>query len=196
MPVSPRPANSSSLSRRRFLGTAAGTAAAAGALPLLAPGMADALAEPAGRGSLDEIEHVVILMQENRSFDHYYGTMSGVRGYADRAALRLPTGLDVFHQPAAARTDGGYLLPFHVDTRKVDGQDLGDLDHSWVGTHYAYNGGEYNQWIAAKSQMTMGYFTETDIPFHRALADADEQDRARSRARRMRGQRVGDDHEG
>jgi len=172
MPVSPRPATSSSLSRRRFLGTAAGTAAAAGALPLLAPGMADALAEPVGRGSLDEIEHVVILMQENRSFDHYYGTMSGVRGYGDRAALRLPSGLDVFHQPDAARTDGGYLLPFHVDTRKVDGQDLGDLDHSWAGTHYAYHGGEYDQWIAAKSAMTMGHFTETDIPFHRALADA------------------------
>jgi phospholipase C len=172
MPESRRPATSPSLSRRRFLGTAAGTAAAAGALPLIAPGMADALAEPAGRGSLDEIEHVVILMQENRSFDHYYGTMSGVRGYGDRAALRLPGGLDVFHQPAAARTDGGYLLPFHVDTRKVDGQDLGDLDHSWTGTHLAYDGGRYDQWIAAKSQMTMGYFTETDIPFHRALADS------------------------
>jgi phospholipase C len=172
MPESRRPLSNGSFSRRRFLGTAAGTAAAAGALPLLAPGMADALAEPAGRGSLDEVEHVVILMQENRSFDHYYGTMSGVRGYGDRAALRLPGGLDVFHQPAAARTDGGYLLPFHVDTTKVDGQDLGDLDHSWVGTHTAYDGGEYNQWIAAKSQMTMGYFTRTDIPFHRALADA------------------------
>ncbi|HZU58927.1 MAG TPA: phospholipase C, phosphocholine-specific [Actinocrinis sp.] len=169
-PASPQPAPP--LSRRRFLGTAAGTAAAAGALPLLAPAMAEALAEPAGRGSLDEIEHVVILMQENRSFDHYYGTMSGVRGFGDRAALQLPTGRDVFHQPAATRTDGGYLLPFHVDTRKVDGQDLGDLDHSWTGTHAAYDSGRYDQWIAAKSQMTMGYFTETDIPFHRALADA------------------------
>jgi len=59
-----------------------------------------------------------------------------------------------------------------VDTRKVDGQDLGDLDHSWAGTHKAYDGGAYDQWIAAKSQMTMGYFTGTDIPFHRALADA------------------------
>jgi len=85
--------------------------------------MADALAEPAGRGSLDEIEHVVILMQENRSFDHYYGTMSG------RARLRRPRAraaaaerpIDVFHQPAASRTDGGCLLPFHVDTAKVDG---------------------------------------------------------------------------
>jgi phospholipase C len=106
------------------------------------------------------------------AFDHYYGTMRGVRGYGDRAALRLGTGLDVFHQPAPARTDGGYLLPFHVDTRKVDGQDLGDLDHSWAGTHTAYDGGAYDQWVAAKTQMTMGYFTETDIPFHRALADA------------------------
>jgi len=46
------------------------------------------------RGSLDDVEHVVILMQENRSFDHYYGTMRGVRGYADTAALA-----GVFRQP-------------------------------------------------------------------------------------------------
>jgi phospholipase C len=115
------------------------------------------------RGSLDDVEHVVILMQENRSFDHYYGTMRGVRGYGDTAAL---TG--VFRQPDPK---GGVLLPFHVDTMKVDGQQLADLDHSWPGTHTAWANGEYNDWIAAKSELTMAYFDQSDIRFHRALAD-------------------------
>ena len=130
------------------------------------------MAQPRRRGSLDDVEHVVILMQENRSFDHYYGTMRGVRGYGDRAALRLRGGNSVFHQPDANRTDGGYLLPFHVDTSKVDGQDLIDLDHSWGPTHAAWDGGEWDAWVPNKTEMTMGFFTESDIPFQRALADA------------------------
>ena len=58
------------LTRRSFLGGVA----AAGALGALPPGMAEALAEPRASGSLSDVEHVVVLMQENRSFDHYYGT--------------------------------------------------------------------------------------------------------------------------
>jgi phospholipase C len=134
--------------------------------------MAEALAEPRRAGRLDDVEHVVILMQENRSFDHYYGTMRGVRGFNDQAAARLPGGGSVFAQPDPTRTDGGTLLPFHVDTAKVDGQDLSDLDHSWDGTHLAWDGGAYDRWIAAKTELTMGYFTKADLPFHRALAEA------------------------
>ncbi|MCW2546615.1 MAG: phospholipase, partial [Mycobacterium sp.] len=109
---------------------------------------------------------------ENRSFDHYYGTMRGVRGFSDHAAVRMTSGRSVFAQLDPTRTDGGYLLPFHVDTTKVDGQDLGDLDHSWDGTHLAWDGGEYDRWVAAKTELTMSYFTHQDVPFHRALADA------------------------
>jgi phospholipase C len=164
---------SSGFNRRRFLGGVAGAAATGGALAAGLPaGMAEALGEPRRSGSLDDVEHVVILMQENRSFDHYFGTMRGVRGFGDRAALTLGTGNDVFHQPDAKRTDGGYLLPFHVDTSTVDGQDLGDLDHSWGPTHAMWDGGRYDAWVANKSEMTMGYFTAADIPFQRALADA------------------------
>jgi len=54
---------------------------------------------------------------------------------------------------------------------KVDGQQLADLDHSWPGTHTAWANGEYNDWIAAKSELTMAYFDQSDIRFHRALAD-------------------------
>jgi phospholipase C len=156
--------------RRTFMtGAAAGLAAAAMGVP---GEVAEALTPPRRGGRLDDVQHVVILMQENRSFDHYYGSMRGVRGLSDRAALRLATGRDVFHQPAALRTDGGYLLPFHVDTAKVAGQDLGYLDHSWDGTHLAWAGGSHDCWVETKTELTMSYFTRADLPFHRALAGA------------------------
>ncbi len=159
-------------SRRAFLGGIGAGAAAAGLSTLLPEGAAEAVAAAKATGTLDDVEHVVILMQENRSFDHYFGTMRGVRGYSDPARVRISTGRDVLYQPDPTRPDGGYLLPFHVDTRMVDGQDLGDLAHDWDTTHLAWNGGRYDQWTLAKTEMTMGYFTQTDIPFHRALAAA------------------------
>lgn len=106
---------------------------------------AQALSQPRRAGRLDDVEHVVILMQENRSFDHYYGSMRGVRGFGDPAALLLNGTKSVSQQPDPTRPDGGHLLAFHVDTTKVDGQDLGDLDHSWEGTHLAWDGGAYDR---------------------------------------------------
>lgn len=157
------------MNRRRFLGGAA-MAAAAGVLGGFPAGAPDVMAAPRRQGSLDDVKHVVVLMQENRSFDHYYGTMRGVRGFSDRTARQLPSGRSVFYQPDAQRH--GYLLPFRVDTDKVDSQDLGDLAHDWNSTHMAWSGGQYDQWVAAKSEMTMAYFDRGDIPFHRALAEA------------------------
>jgi phospholipase C len=159
-------------SRRAFLGGVGASAAAAGLYVLLPDDAQHASAAAKGTGTLDDVEHVVILMQENRSFDHYYGTMRGVRGFSDPATLTLPTGMSVLHQPDPQRADGGYLLPFHVDTTKVDGQDLGDLAHDWDTTHLAWDGGRYDQWVTAKTDMTMSYFSQGDIPFHRALASA------------------------
>jgi phospholipase C len=156
--------------RRTFIGGAAAGLAGTAAGLSGCDGPVEAPARAPGR--LDDVEHVVILMQENRSFDHYFGTMRGVRGLTDRAALRLPNGRDVFYQPDPLRPDGGYLLPFHVDTGRVDGQDLGDLDHSWDGTHLAWNGGRNDGWVATKTELTMSYFTRADVPFHRALAEA------------------------
>jgi phospholipase C len=153
------------LSRRAFLG--ASVAAAAATMPGLA---ACSSPRPKLHGELHDVEHVVILMQENRSFDHYFGTMRGVRGYSDRTALLLPSGNSVFHQPDPKRPDGGYILPFHVDTARVDGQGMTELDHSWNGTHDAWNRGGYDDGVAAKTDLAMGYFEQADIPFHRALA--------------------------
>ena len=161
--------------RRRVLAGAtalSGIAVGAAVLPVsLRKALAATLTDPPA-GSLADIEHVVILMQENRSFDHYFGTMPGVRGFADPAAIRLPGGRPVFYQPRPAHEGPGYLTPFHYDTRTTNAQATPGTDHSWPTQHQAWNNGAMDQWIAAKGPYTMGYFAEADIPFHRALAAA------------------------
>lgn len=122
--------------------------------------------------SIKDVQHVVILMQENRSFDHYYGTLPGVRGFGDKQALELPGGGTIFAQPDATRTDGGHLLPFPLDSANHNAQNAGGLDHSWGGGHTAWNKGAWNNWVAAKSEQTMGYFTREDVPFHHTLASS------------------------
>lgn len=124
------------------------------------------------KGSLDRIEHVVVLMQENRSFDHYYGTMRGVRGFGDRAALRMSNGQDIFHPPDPKRADGGFLLPWRVDTTRVDGQDMDGTPHDWNSTHAAWTNGLWEPFPPFKSELSMAYFGASDLPFHRALAQA------------------------
>ena len=158
--------SNSHLTRRRFLGAAAGTVAAAGALGALPPGMAEALAEPRRRGRISEVEHVVILMQENRSFDHYYGTMRGVRGFGDRSGRRpCPAASDVFHQPDLRA--GRRRLPAARSTStpsKVDGQDLGDLAHGWDDHAPGRNGGAYNKWVAGQDRDDHGLLHRAGHP--------------------------------
>ena len=151
-------------SRRRFL-TATAATAASGLLPL---GLREALAATPAGSSLSAVRHVVVFMQENRSFDHYYGTLQGVRGYGDPAALVMTNGRSVFQQSSGAST----LWPFRMDTSRTSAQCVADLDHSWLGTHAAVDGGRMDGWVAAKGSLTMGGFARADIPFHFALADA------------------------
>ena len=129
-----------------------------------------ALAIPAHNrtGTIADIEHVVFLMQENRSFDHYFGTLRGVRGFADPRAVRLPSGDPVWKQPNGATP----LLPFHPTAPDLGLQFLEDLPHDWKSTHAAWNGGKYDAWVPNKGTSTMSYLTRNDIPFHYALADA------------------------
>ncbi|MDQ2956004.1 MAG: phospholipase C, phosphocholine-specific [Actinomycetota bacterium] len=168
------------LSRRRFLSGGAAVAGGAVAANLIPAQAADAAtAATAGRtkghkrtGTIKDVKHVIILMQENRSFDHYYGNLGGVAGLGDPRALPYPDGSTVFSQPDPSRTDGHTLLPWHLDTSKFDAQQAGDLDHSWPGTHAAWNAGAWNQWVTVKGEETMGFFNRTDIPWQYALADA------------------------
>ena len=129
----------------------------------------NALAVPAASrsGTIQDVEHVVILMQENRSFDHYFGTLRGVRGFSDPRAITLPSGKPVWQQPAA---DGGSVAPFHLDTKTTSAQWLKSLDHSWKGAHAQWK--HHDNWIAAKTPLTMGYFRRSDLAFYYALADA------------------------
>ncbi len=124
-------------------------------------------------GSLADVQHVVVFMQENRSFDHYYGTLRGVRGFGDRTAIALPGGGSVFRQP----NGGSAQYPWRLTDDEVRGQLLGqcndELDHSWPTQQAAFAGGTMDGWIAAKGSVrTMGYLAREDIPFHYALADA------------------------
>src|SRR3979490_2828927 len=156
-----------STDRREFLKLLS-TAAPAPAFPA---SISRALAMPANHrtGSLNDVEHVVFMMQENRSFDHYFGTLSGVRGFGDPRAVKLTTGNSVFYQPNDA---GGYVLPFHPNAPDLGMQFLEDLAHDWTTGHLAWNQGNYDQWVPAKTHITMAHLQRGDIPYHYALADA------------------------
>lgn len=154
------------LDRRTFL-KMVGTPALAAAIPL---DLTKALSIPAHNkaGSIEDVEHVVFLMQENRSFDHFFGTMRGVRGFADPHPIALPTGKSVWHQP-----DGhGELLPFRPEVPDVGRAFLPDPPHGWNDTHGAWNGGRYDKWVPNKGVTTMTYHERKDLTYQYALADA------------------------
>lgn len=133
--------------------------------------IARALEIPANNrtGSINDVEHIVIMMQENRSFDHYFGTLKGVRGFGDPRAVTLPTGNPVWYQP----NDGdNYVLPFHPGAPNLGLQFLQDLAHDWTTTHAAWNEGNNDQWVPQKGTTTMAHLNRSDIPYHYALADA------------------------
>ncbi|WP_148591846.1 phosphocholine-specific phospholipase C, partial [Streptomyces sp. WAC01526] len=152
--------------RRRFLQIAGATAGASA----LSSSIARAAAIPAKRrsGSIKDVEHIVVLMQENRSFDHYFGSMKGVRGFGDPRPLVLESGKSVWHQPDGDKE----VLPYHPEAEDLGMQFIEGLDHEWAGGHKAWNNGKYDNWISAKTAGTMAHLTRKDIPFHYALADA------------------------
>ncbi|MER6940789.1 phospholipase C, phosphocholine-specific, partial [Nocardioides sp. NPDC000441] len=154
------------IDRRRFLGLAGGAAA----LTMLDQSIARAASIPAARrtGTIRDIEHVVVLMQENRSFEHYLGTLRGVRGFGDPHPAILPSGKSVWHQP----NGDGELLPFHPEVDDLGAAFLEGLPHSWPDGQQAINGGRYDRWVPAKGTTTMAYLQRQDAAFHFALADA------------------------
>jgi phospholipase C len=154
-------------SRRWLLAAAAQGAAAS----LLAPALARALSIPAAKrtGTIQDVEHVVIFMQENRSFDHYFGTLSGVRGFADPHPAPLPNGDPVWRQMDKI---GRPVTPFRIDVENTNFPVLKSLDHRWDTGHAAWNEGRYDRWAAIKGSLTMGHLARPDIPYHFALADA------------------------
>ncbi|MFF7187833.1 phosphocholine-specific phospholipase C [Streptomyces sp. NPDC008222] len=155
----------SQVNRRRFLQLAGGTAA----FSALSGSIERAAALPAHHrsGTIEDVEHIVVLMQENRSFDHYFGTLRGVRGFGDPRPVSLQNGKPVWHQSDGTKD----VLPFHPDADDLGLAFIQDLPHGWNDGHTAFNGGKYDKWVPAKSATTMAYLTREDIPFHYALAD-------------------------
>ncbi|MEU6283737.1 phosphocholine-specific phospholipase C [Streptomyces sp. NPDC047028] len=153
------------VNRRRFLQLAGATTA----FTALSNSIQRAAALPAHyrTGSLQDVEHIVVLMQENRSFDHYFGTMRGVRGFGDPRPV-TQNGRSVWHQSDGTKD----VLPFHPDADDLGLAFIQDLPHGWNDGHAAFDGGRYDQWVPVKSPTTMAYLTRDDIPFHYALADA------------------------
>ncbi|GAB2533290.1 phosphocholine-specific phospholipase C [Spirosoma aerophilum] len=164
-------------SRRDFLKKAA----------LLSTGLSGVLPEsiqkafainpPAGTTYLDA-EHVVILMQENRSFDHTFGALQGVRGFNDPRAMTLPNKNKVWLQTNAA---GETYAPFRLNMRDTKATWMSSLPHSWENQVDALNGGRQDKWLDAKKSgrkeyadmpLTLGYYNRDDLPFYYALADA------------------------
>lgn len=129
-----------------------------------------ALAVPARRvtGTIKDVKHIVILMQENRSFDHYFGTMKGVRGFGDRHTVPLPGGRTVWDQSNGARV----LPPFHLDTAATNAMKVPGTPHSFADAQAAWNQGSFGLWPKFKTDYSMGYFRREDIPFQFALAEA------------------------
>ncbi|HEY3686120.1 MAG TPA: alkaline phosphatase family protein [Streptosporangiaceae bacterium] len=167
------------INRRRLLGSVAGTAAASLIASYLPPNLQKAAAATTKPGSMRDIEHIVVLTLENRSFDHYFGALHGVRGFDDPDALKLPNGQSVFYQPDAKNPDG-YLLPWHLDTHRTSAQAIPSTSHAWSVQHQAWNNGKMDNWLPAhraadgdaNGPYTMGYYEWQDIPFDYALAHA------------------------
>src|SRR5436309_10490098 len=168
--------SSRTLTRREMIKTAAAAGAAAAGMSSACARDAfpRVLADASTCGRLTDIEHVVIFIQENRSFDHYFGTFRGVRGFGDRRT-RTP-----FAQPGyPVKGYGGHLLPFHLDSTK-QGECTHDLTHDWGPQHRSWRGGAMDSFVRehvkaegdGDGALTMAYYRRSDLSYYYALADA------------------------
>jgi phospholipase C len=127
----------------------------------------------AAGSDLGAVKHVVFLMQENRSFDHYFGTMGGVRGFDDT------TNRSSFTQ-AWPGGSSPTLLPFHMNTKNQQAECTYDLEHTWAAAHASWNNGAMDRFVSTHTSSryegelattTMGYYTKGDLPFYYDLAE-------------------------
>lgn len=165
--------------RRDFLKFLAMFSGAAGATALVPDSIQRAYAiEPEPGSTYLDAAYIVILMQENRSFDHALGTLKGVRGFNDPRAIRLANGNSIFVQADAG---GNSYAPWRLDIKDTRVTWMGSIPHSRNSQVDAWNEGHHDGWIEAKRShiaeyahlpLTMGHYTREDLPFYYALADA------------------------
>jgi phospholipase C len=121
---------------------------------------------------VDVIEHVIIFMQENRPFDHYFGKMQGVRGFNDRATAPLRSGLNAFYQPIDQNNLDEYMLPFRADANKTNAMCMPAPEMYYPTDIAMWNSGRMDAWNTARYPgMGMSYFTREDLPYYYALYD-------------------------
>jgi phospholipase C len=138
-----------------------------------------ATATKAAGSDLEAIDHIVFLMMENRSYDHYFGDYPRGRGFNDHPSHSL----GVFAQDypgATGLVPANKLLPFHLNSN--EGMECtDDLTHDWGPQHLCWNKGKMDSWVkvhtsstyeGAHGAMTMGYYQRADLAFYYALADA------------------------
>lgn len=165
--------------RREFIRKSMLLSGAAGLSSFVPESIQKAFAiDPANGSTFLDAEHIVILMQENRSFDHCFGTLQGVRGFNDPRAITLPDKKPVWLQ---TNDKGETYAPFRLDMKDSKATWMGDLPHSRPSQVDAYNNGKYDKWLQAKQTdnkkyahipLTLGYFTRADLPFNYGMADA------------------------
>ncbi len=168
------------MTRRQVLAGGLGAVGAALLAACSSPAAHRALATAPAGSDLGAIEHLVFLMQENRSFDHYFGAYRGVRGFDDRTGDALAT----FHQawPGAGHDD--VLLPFPLASATAQ-LCAGNADvptHDWAPQHQSWAGGTNRAFVAvhaeerydgpAQAPLVMGYYDRQQLPYTYALADA------------------------
>jgi phospholipase C len=160
-----------STTRRKFIERATRGGMAAAALSAFPPSIRKALAIPAFNetGTIRDVKHVVILMQENRSFDHYFGTLKGVRGFGDRFTIPQPGGRSVWEQLDLA---GNPVLPYHLDATQGNAQRVSGTPHSWVDGQLGWLDGRLGYWAAVKNTFSMSHYEQAELPFQFALANA------------------------
>ena len=142
------------LNRREVLTGAVG---AAGAIALGARTSPAEAAASLPRPSDSGIEHIVVLMMENRSFDHYLGWLQGADGkqaglsYVDRDGVTRRT----------HRLTGDYQGCAHPDP-----------DHSYEGGRVQYNGGRCDGWLRSgeNDEFSIGYYGQSDLGFYGGAA--------------------------
>ncbi|MBL7650214.1 MAG: twin-arginine translocation signal domain-containing protein, partial [Candidatus Hydrogenedentes bacterium] len=157
----------SKLNRRKFLKLSAGAGMASTVLPALIQKALAVEAYNATR-SIKDVQHIVILMQENRSFDHYFGTMKGVRGFGDRFPIPLESGQRVFYQ-----SDGKKIVPPYRARRNTSNAAfVKGTPHGFADMQAAWNQGKYGFWPLFKTPYSMAYYTREEIPFQYALAES------------------------
>lgn len=161
-------------SRRAFLRFAATGAAASAALAAFPEAIRRALAIPAddATGTLRDVAHVVILTQENRSFDMYFGTLRGVRGFGDRFPIPLSGGRDVWQQAYQEGGTSRVIVPYHLDASIGNAQRVSGTPHGFQDAQAAWGLGRMSQWPTAKEPQSMGYYEEAELDFQFALAEA------------------------